>query len=215
MNRTPLTIIMLLLLATTARSSAQQPTDDRELQEVVVLGAKHKQRSLTSRGTRIPGAVSMFTPDKVGYEVGSALNVKHPFELREITFDILSNKLKGATLQVAIYRDSTFAAVFPHPIPVSLTEGKRQSITVAPTELTLLEPGNYIVGITFADCDAETLQQWSLHEQWDAKTRYQMMEQHIEFPLYLKAGYIRSTATDTFERCAASIGLKVRGTLCR
>lgn len=98
-------------------------------------------------------------------------------------------------------------------------DGERAEVVehhaATPTERTLLEPGNYIVGITFADCDAETLQQWSLHEQWDAKTRYQMMEQHIEFPLYLKAGYIRSTATDTFERCAASIGLKVRGRLCR
>ena len=215
MLRTILHIITLLLVVTPARSSAQQPTDDRELQEVVVLGAKHKQRRLTSRGTRIPGAVSMFTPDKVGYEVGSALNVKRPFELREITFDILSNKLKGATLQVAIYRDSTFAAVFPHPIPVSLTEGKRQSITVAPTERTLLEPGNYIVGITFADCSEAIKQQWAESSQWDATTRYEMQRHSLQFPLYLKEGYIRGTTDDTPEKNKANIGLKVMGRVCK
>ena len=214
MNRTTLTIIMLLFLAiTTTRSSAQEATDTKPLEEVVVLGGK--QKTLSSRGTRILGAVSMLTPDKVGYEVGSALSVKQPFEVEEIEFFIISNSIRDVTLQVAIYRDSTFTEVLSHPILVNIPKGNRQTIVAKPTERTLLESGDYIVAITFAHCDEETQQQWANSDQWDGQTRYQMMKQSIQFPLYLKAGYIRSTSTDTFEKCPANIGLKVKGRTCK
>ena len=214
MNRVTLyTIATLLLAITTARSSAQETTNARQLQEVVVLGGK--QKTLSSRGTRILGAVSMLTPDTVGYEVGSALSVKHPFEVEEIEFDIISNSIRDVTLQVAIYRDSTFTEVLGHPIVVDIPEGNRQRIVATPAERTLLQSGDYIVAITFAHCDEETQQQWTNSDQWDGQTRYQMMKQSIQFPLYLKAGYIRSTSTDTFEKCPANIGLKVKGRTCK
>ena len=214
MNRTTLTIIMLLFLAiTTTRSSAQEATDTKPLEEVVVLGGK--QKTLSSRGTRILGAVSMLTPDKVGYEVGSALSVKHPFEVEEIEFFIISNSIRNVKLQVAIYSDSTFTKALNHPILVNIPKGNRQTIVAKPTERILLQSGDYIVAITFVHCDEETQQQWINSDQWDGQTRYQMMKQSIQFPLYLKAGYIRSTSTDTFEKCPANIGLKVKGRICK
>ena len=215
MNRTTLTIIMLLFLAiTTTRSSAQEATDTKPLEEVVVIGSKQKHKTLSNRGTRILGAISTLTPNKVGYEVGSALKVKHPFEVEEIEFFIISNSIRDVTLQVAIYRDSTFTEVLSQPIFVNIPEGNRQKVVAKPTERILLEPGDYIVAITFVHCDEETQQQWANSDQWDGQTRYQMMKQSIQFPLYLKAGYIRSTSTDTFEKCPANIGLKVKGRTC-
>ena len=211
MNRVALyTIATLLLAITTARSSAQEATNARQLQEVVVLGGK--QKTLSSRGTRILGAVSMLTPDKVGYEVGSVLSVKHPFEVEEIEFFIISNSIRNVKLQVAIYRDGTFTEVLGHPIVVDIPEGNRQRIVATPTERTLLEPGDYIVSIGLADCDGETRQQWVNSDQWDGQTRYQMMtKQSLRFPLYFKAGQIRSNPDDTFEKCPTNIGLKVKG----
>ena len=217
MKQTTLTIIMLLFLAiTTVRSSAQEATDTKPLEEVVVTGSKQKHKTLSNRGTRILGAISTLTPDKVGYEVGSALKVKHPFEVEEIEFFIISNNIKDVTLQVTIYRDSSFTEVLSQPIFVNIPEGNRQTIVAIPTERTLLESGDYIVGITFASCDKEPQQQWAHHEQWDGQTRYQMMMQHsLQFPLYTKAQQIRSNPDDTFEKCPTNIGLKVRGTLYR
>ena len=217
MKQTTLTIIMLLFLAiTTVRSSAQETTDTKPLEEVVVTGSKQKHKTLSNRGTRILGAISTLTPDKVGYEVGSALKVKHPFEVEEIEFFIISNNIKDVTLQVTIYRDSSFTEVLSQPIFVNIPEGNRQTIVAIPTERTLLESGDYIVGITFASCDKETLLQWAHHEQWDGQTRYQMMMQHsLQFPLYTKAQQIRSNPDDAFEKCPTNIGLKVRGTLYR
>ena len=211
MVRTILNIIMLLLVITPARSSAQQPADDKQLQEVVVVGSKHKQQSLTSRGRRIPGAVSMFTPDKLGYEVGATLTIRHRFDLEEITFDIISNSVKGTTLSIQIYRDSTYTPQLSQPLLVNIPEGKRLAITAIPTEHTLLEAGDYIVAITFADCDESVKQQWTDHEQWDSQTRYKMQSQSIQFPLYLKAGHIRNAITEAFEKCTTNIGIKVKG----
>ena len=217
MKQTTLTIIMLLFLAiTTVRSSAQEATDTKPLEEVVVTGSKQKHKTLSNRGTRILGAISTLTPDKVGYEVGSAFKVKHPFEVEEIEFFIISNNIKDVTLQVTIYRDSSFTEVLSQPIFVNIPEGNRQTIVAIPTERTLLESGDYIVGITFASCDAETQQQWINSDQWDGQMHYLMMTQHsLQFPLYMKAQQIRSNSDDTFEKCPTNIGLKVRGTLYR
>ena len=202
---------MLLLLATTARGSEQTHDSDEQLQQVVVWGSKRKQKSLSSRGTRIPGAVSVFTPDKVGYEVGTALDVKHRFEVERITLDIISNSIEGATLSLQIYRDSTFAPMLSRPILIAVPQGKKQTLTAMPTERILLEPGSYSIGITFADCSEAIKQQWANSDQWDNQTRYKMMKQSIQFPLYLKTGYMKSTVSDAFEKCTASIGLKVKG----
>ena len=215
MNRTTLTIIMLLFLAiTTARSNAQEAADTKQLQEIVVMGGKHK--TLSNRGTRILGAIHMLTPDKVGYEVGSALKVKHPFEVEEIEFFIISNNIKDVTLQVTIYRDSSFTEVLSQPIFVNIPEGNRQTVVAKPTERILLQPGDYIVSIGLADCNGETQQQWANSDQWDGQTRYQMMtKQSLQFPLYFKAGQIRSNPDDAFEKCPTNIGIKVRGIAAR
>ena len=154
----------------------------------------------------------MLTPDKVGYEVGSALKVKHPFEVEEIEFFIISNSIRDVTLQVAIYRDSTFTEVLSQPIFVNIPEGNRQKVVAKPTERILLQPGDYIVSIGLADCNGETQQQWANSDQWDCQTHFQMMtKQSLQFPLYFKAGQIRSNPDDAFEKCPTNIGIMVRG----
>jgi len=212
MNRTFQYVITALLLALTAtRSSAQTSTCEEQLQEVVVLG-KQKQKTLLRRGTRMPGAIVMLTPDQVGHEVGSALTLNHATELKEITFDILSNNIEGAMLGIVIYRDSTCTEVVDSPLIAHIPQGKKQSITVTPEKPLLLEQGRYIIAVSFSDCAKATREQWTLSSQWTDKQRYEMAQQCcMQFPLYSKVGYIRADATDTFEKRNLNIGLKVKG----
>lgn len=212
MNKTFIAIIILLLLATTtARSSAQTPNREEQLQEVVILG-KQRPKRLLGRGTRMPGAVAQLTPDQVGHEIGSALTVSEAAEVREITFDIVSNNVKGAVLSIAIYRDSTFTQVLDRPILISIPQKKKQTITATPHSPTLLTPGRYIIAVTFAHCCEETQELWAHCDQWDAKQRYAMTRQSsIQFPLYTKESYIRNGTDDTFEKRNLNIGLKVKG----
>lgn len=212
MNRTVLYVITALLLALTAtRSSAQTPTSEKQLQEVVVFG-KQKQKKLLRRGTRMPGAIVMLTPDQVGHEVGSALTLKHATELKEITFGIVSNSIAEATLSIMIYRDSTCTEVLGSPLIAHIPQGKKQTITTTPEKPLLLEPGRYIIAVNFADCAKETREQWVQSDQWPDKQRYEMARQCcMQFPLYSKVGYMRIDATDTFEKRNLNIGLKVKG----
>ncbi|MBQ3238675.1 MAG: hypothetical protein IJA98_06355 [Bacteroidaceae bacterium] len=212
MNRTFQYVATALLLALTAtRSSAQTPTSEEQLQEVVVLG-KQKQKTLLRRGTRIPGAIVMLTPDQVGHEVGSALTLNHATELKEITLDIVSNSIAEATLSIMIYRDSTCTEVLESPLIAHIPQGKKQTITVTPEKPLLLEQGRYIIAVSFADCAKETRVQWILSDQWTDKQRYDMVQQCcMQFPLYSKMGYMRIDATDTFEKRNLNIGLKVKG----
>ena len=212
MNRTVLYVITALLLAlTSARGSAQTPTCEEQLQEVVVFG-KQKPKNLLRRGTRIPGAIVMLTPDQVGHEVGSALTLNHATELKEITLDIVSNSIAEATLSIMIYRDSTYAEVLEKPIQAHIPKGKKQAITVTPEKPLLLGQGRYIIAVRFADCAKETRVQWILSDQWTDKQRYEMVQQCcMQFPLYSKMGYMRIDATDTFEKRNLNIGLKVKG----
>lgn len=212
MNRTVLYVITALLLAlTAARSSAQTPTCEEQLQEVVVLG-KQKPKNLLRRGTRIPGAIVMLTPDQVSHEVGSALTLSHATGLKEIAFDILSNSIAEATLSIMIYRDSTCTEVLESPLIAHIPQGKKQTIIVTPEKPLLLEPGRYIIAVNFADCAKETRAQWALSSQWTDKQRYEMARQCcMQFPLYSKFGYIRNDTNDTFEKRNLNIGLKVKG----
>lgn len=212
MNRMVLYVITALLLALTAtRSSAQTPTCEEQLQEVMVLG-KQKQKTLLRRGTRIPEAIVMLTPDQVGHEVGSALTLNHATELKEIALDIVSNSIAEATLSIMIYRDSTYAEVLEKPIQAHIPKGKKQAITVTPEKPLLLGQGRYIIAVRFADCAKETRVQWILSNQWTDKQRYEMVQQCcMQFPLYSKMGYMRIDATDTFEKRNLNIGLKVKG----
>ena len=212
MNRMVLYVITALLLALAAtRSSAQTPTCEEQLQEVMVLG-KQKPKNLLRRGTRMPGAIVMLTPDQVGHEVGSALTLNHATELKEITLDIVSNSIAEATLSIMIYRDSTCTEVLENPLIAHIPQGKKQTIIVTPEKPLLLEPGRYIIAVNFADCAKETRVQWVLSDQWPDKQRYEMARQYcMQFPLYSKMGYMRIDATDTFEKRNLNIGLKVKG----
>ena len=212
MNRTVLYVITALLLALiAARGSAQTPTCEEQLQEVVVLG-KQKPKTLLRRGTRMPGAIVMLTPDQVGHEVGSALTLKHATELKGMTLDIVSNSIAEATLSIMIYRDSTCTEVLDNPLIAHIPQGKKQTITTTPEKPLLLEQGRYIIAVRFADCAKETRAQWTLSHQWTDKQRYEMAQQCcMQFPLYSKVGYIRANETDTFEKRNLNIGLKVKG----
>ena len=177
----------------------------------MVLG-KQKPKNLLRRGTQIPGAIVMLTPDQVGHEVGSVLTLNHATELKEITLDIVSNSIAEATLSIMIYRDSIYAEVLEKPIQAHIPKGKKQAITVTPEKPLLLAQGRYIIAVSFADCAKETRVQWVLSDQWPDKQRYEMARQCcMQFPLYSKMGYMRIDATDTFEKRNLNIGLKVKG----
>lgn len=196
---------------TFSERSVQAPKREEQPQRAVAQG-KQKEKKLFNRGTRVPGTGMQFTPNQIGQEVGTAMTISRPTEIRELSFDVLSCNIKGAMMGINIYRADSDTTLFIGPFLVDVEQGKKQTIGLRPVEFFALEPGEYIVSIALVDCDEETKALWANSHQWDEKQRREMAKQSfLQLPFYVKEGYIRADENDTFEKRNINVGLQVKG----
>ena len=171
----------------------------RELQELTVYNGKRKKAKLTNRGMRFAGGVTQWTTEKLGYEIGSIIDVKRVFEVEEILFSTVLNNIENARLSINIYMidetESDFSNVIHHPIYVDIPVNEKKSEhVIAVKENIFLEPGRYYVAVKFVDGKKQT------------DKREVML-----FPLYLKSSYIRNSPVDFPEKIQVNLGLEIRG----
>ena len=198
---------------TFSERSVQTPKREEQPKEVAVqVGqGKHKEKKLFSRGTRVPGTSMQYTPNQIGQEIGTALTIARPTEIREFSFDVLSCNIKDAVMGINIYRADTDTK-FIGPILANVEQGKKQAIGLRPVESFVLEPGEYIVSIGLVDCDEETKALWANSHQWNEERRREMAKQSsLQLSFYVKESYIRRDASDTFEKRNINVGLQVKG----
>ena len=178
---------------------------------VQVRQGKQKEKKLFGRGTRVPGTSLQYTPAQIGQEIGTALTIARPTEIREFSFDVLSCNIKDAVMGINIYRADTDTK-FIGPILANVEQGKKQTIGLRPVEFFVLEPGEYIVSIGLVDCDEETKALWANSHQWNEEQRREMAKQStLQLPFYVKESYIRADENDTFEKRNFNVGLQVKG----
>lgn len=178
---------------------------------VQVRQGKQKEKKLFGRGTRVPGTGMQYTPAQIGQEIGTALTIARPTEIREFSFDVLSCNIKDAVMGINIYRADTDTK-FIGPILANVEQGKKQTIGLRPVESIVLEPGEYIVSIGLVDCDEETKALWANSHQWDEEQRREMAKQStLQLPFCVKESYIRADENDTFEKRNINVGLQVKG----
>lgn len=178
---------------------------------VQVRQGKQKEKKLFGRGTRVPGTSLQYTPNQIGQEIGTALTIARPTEIREFSFDVLSCNIKDAVMGINIYRADTDTK-FIGPILANVEQGKKQAIGLRPVESFVLEPGEYIVSIGLVDCDEETKALWANSHLWDEEQRREMAKQStLQLPFYVKESYIRADENDTFEKRNFNVGLQVKG----
>ena len=128
----------------------------RELQELTVYNGKRKKAKLTNRGMRFAGGVTQWTTEKLGYEIGSIIDVKRVFEVEEILFSTVLNNIENARLSINIYMidetESDFSNVMHHPIYVDIpVSEKKNEHVIAVKENIFLESGRYYVAVKFVD----------------------------------------------------------------
>ena len=199
-------IIIVILALLLAQNNALQAQETKELNELVVIAGKKKHKKLLGTGMKIPGGVTSFTPDKTGYEVGSVIKTKHPFEVEEIRFDVLTNSIDGAILGVEVYSiENGFRRILPQPLLTKIPEGEKQDISIIPKSRIILEPGEYFVAIRFVDC-SEDSKRFCTESQQNYKEK-----ERILLPLYIKNSYIRNGSSEELEKCKINVGLKVKG----
>ena len=171
----------------------------RELQELTVYNGKRKKAKLTNRGMRFAGGVTQWTTEKLGYEIGSIIDVKRVFEVEEILFSTVLNNIENARLSINIYMidetESDFSNVMHHPIYVDIPVNEKKSEhVIAVKENIFLESGRYYVAVKFVDGKKHT------------DKREVML-----FPLYLKSSYIRNSPVDIPEKIPVNLGLEIKG----
>ena len=170
----------------------------KELAEAVIYPGKKKSAKLAGKGTRVPGAATKMTAGNIGNEIGSIVETKRPFEVREIEFNVTHCSLKDARFSINIYKaDSTechFRNTLCKPIYVDIpTVNGKQKINVTVDERITLEASRYFVSVMLVD--------YSKHANAG----------HILFPLYLKSSYIRNGVMDELESIPVNMGLTVKG----
>lgn len=171
----------------------------KQLQELTVYDGKRKKARLSNRGMKVAGGVTQWTTEKLGYEIGSIINVKRVFEVKEILFSTVLNSIENARLSINIYlmdeTESDFGNVIHHPIYVDIpvSEKKNEHVIVV-KENIFLEPGRYYVAVKFVDGKKQT-------DKRDV----------MLFPLYLKGSYIRNSPVNIPEKIPVNLGLVIKG----
>lgn len=200
------TFIIALLLCIFTDTIAQERCDT--LNSVTIYSGKKKHKKLLGKGTRFPGGVTQWTPDKVGAEVGSVINVKHPFEVEEIQFSTQSNSIDSLKLRIEIRRTEKLdSSILEKPIEIDVPKGEKQKSRIIPEKQLIIEPGEYFFAVVFADCSDEAKRRRSNNADRDSKTQ----KESILFPLYFKASYIRSGKGEELEKIPVNLGVKVKG----
>lgn len=169
------------------------------LKELTVYDGKRKKARLSNRGMKVAGGVTQWTTEKLGYEIGSIINVKRVFEVEELLFSTVLNSIENARLSINIYMmdetESNFSNVMHHPIYVDIpVSEKKNEHVIAVKENIFLEPGQYYVAVKFVDGK-------KLTDKSDV----------MLFPLYLKESYIRNSPVDIPEKIPVNLGLEIKG----
>lgn len=171
----------------------------KQLQELTVYDGKRKKARISNRGMKVAGGVTQWTTEKLGYEIGSIINVKRVFEVEELLFSTVLNSIENARLSINIYlmdeTESNFSNVMHHPIYVDIpVSEKKNEHVIAVKENIFLEPGRYYVAVKFVDGK-------KLTDKSDV----------MLFPLYLKESYIRNSPVDIPEKIPVNLGLEIKG----
>lgn len=173
------------------------------IDEVMVLGGRKK---LSNRGMRIPSAVCTLTPDKIGAEVGSKIEVNRLIEVKEFVFATQKNDIPGLRLSIEVYNiddaDSSLCNVLTHPLYVDIPVSRKKiEHSIIPQERILLNSGSYFVAVRFVDCDESV--RWQKEEN--------IIKPSVCFPLFLKDSYKRENIYEKPEQISFNIGMSIIG----
>ncbi len=205
-------IILLLFLGTFAEISAQETCPPDTLEKVTIYGGKKRHKKLLGKGQRVPGGRTVWTPDKVGAEIGSIIKVEHPFEVEEIIFGTLGNSIDSLKLEIEIRStDNLYHSLLDHPLSVKIPKGRKQKFHITPDKQLIIEPGEYFIAVLFSDCAATTKARWQSNTDYNRQEKYKMSKESIQFPLYLKKSYVRENKEAEIESIPVNLGLKIRG----
>ena len=187
-----------------------------ELDAAVVTDSKRLDKNLDGKGMKLPGVIMMMNPESVGQEIGSIIEVKHPFLVKSICFTVKENRMEGCKARINIYRltdSNNLDNIVTMPIyqEIPRTE-KKTTFSIAPEENLELQPGEYYISFALSDISEAIEAKWVNSKTWDGKERYaNQLEDCIYFPVYVKSSYSRKNTDSPLTKWKYNIGMGVKG----
>ena len=187
-----------------------------ELDAAVVTDAKRKDKNLDGKGMRLPGGVMMLTPESVGKEIGSLVEVKQPFLVKTISFTVDENRMEGCKASIRIYRmleDGILENIVTMPINQDIPKAeKKTTFSIAPQESLELESGEYYISFALTEISDAIEDKWTDSKTWNEKERYvNQLEDSMFFPVYVKSSYSRENSDSPLTKWKYNIGMTVIG----
>ena len=187
-----------------------------ELDAAVVTDSKRLDKNLDGKGMKLPGVIMMMNPESVGQEIGSIIEVKHPFLVKSICFTVKENRMEGCKARINIYRltdSNNLDNIVTMPIyqEIPRTE-KKTTFSIAPEENLELQPGEYYISFALSDISEAIEAKWVNSKTWDGKERYvNQLEDCMFFPVYVKSSYSRENSYSPLTKWKYNIGMTVIG----
>ena len=187
-----------------------------ELDAAVVTDAKRKDKNLDGKGMKLPGVIMMMNPESVGQEIGSIIEVKHPFLVKSICFTVKENRMEGCKASIRIYRitdEGNLDNIVTMPINQDIPKAeKKTTFSIVPQENIELEPGEYYISFALTEISETIADKWANAKTWDAKERYvNQLEDSMFFPVYVKSSYSRENSDSPLTKWKYNIGMTVIG----
>ena len=187
-----------------------------ELEAAVLTESKSKEKTLGSKGMKMPGGCLMMIPRSIGKEIGSIVQVKDTFLVKTISFTVDENRMEGCKASIRIYRvhgENDLENIVTMPIYQEIPKAdSKTTFSIAPEEDIFLEPGEYYVSFSLTEIGSDIKERWADSGTWSDKeqsTKY--MEDRIFFPVYLKTSFTRSDLKQPLTKWGANIGIEVMG----
>ena len=220
-------VITVILSLAPLLASAQEPQiiggylldgkdSFEELDAAVVTNAKRKDKNLDGKGMRLPGGVMMLTPESVGKEIGSLVEVKQPFLVKTISFTVDENRMEGCNASIRIYRitdEGNLDNIVTMPISQDIPKAeKKTTFSIVPQENLELEPGEYYTSFALTEISETISDKWANAKTWNKKERYvNQLEDSMFFPVYMKSSYSRENSDSPLTKWKYNIGMTVIG----
>ena len=200
------------------------PADDvvivlqkQELPPAVSIGGNAREKYLLRPGMNVlknMGVIStaLRNGHPSGRELGSVVQAKKPFLVKDILLSVHSNHIPGCVASVNIYRidgkNESFVNVLHKPIYFDVAvSDDQQNFDIKPEETILLETGRYFVAFQIVGYDEQAMQSFLAKPEAERK----FWEMTMDFNVYLKRSYLREVALGAMEHYPVNIGIAVKG----
>ena len=190
---------------------------DQELQAAVFIGGNTKEKYLLRPGTKVAGdnasiAISIWSEESMGRELGSVAHVKKPSLVKDIMLSIKSNSIPDCVASINIYRiegkKESFVNVLHKPVYFNIAVSEEpQHFVLHPEENLMLEPGKYFIAFQIVGCNKQALQKFIARPEKDRK----YWEMTLYTVAYFKSSYMREAAMHQMKQYPVNIGVAVKG----